>query len=48
MYKTESIEKAYSRAEIRGLKKAFSELRKVSHTQTAKEYVRKVKADLKS
>ncbi len=46
--RTQSIEKGYSDAEKRELKKLFMELRKASRSKEAKEYVKEVKARLKA
>ncbi len=46
--KTETIEKPYSAAEKRELKKLFAELRKAGQSKSVQEYLREVKASLKA
>ncbi|HZX20468.1 MAG TPA: hypothetical protein VFF13_05630 [archaeon] len=46
--KTETIEKPYSKAELKKIEKLFAELRKLSKTKEAKEYVKEVEACLKA
>ena len=46
--KTQTIEKGYSDAEKREIKKVFIELREFGKTKEAKEFVKKVEARLKA
>ena len=47
--KTVLVEKeAYSKEELRKIKKAFVELRKASHSKSAQDYVKKVEVRLKA
>lgn len=46
--KTETIEKPYSEADLKRLEKLFAELKELSKTKEAKEYVKEVEARLKA
>ena len=45
--KTETIEKGYSKEDLKKIQKIFAQLRELGKTKEAKEYVKEVKARLK-